>query len=215
MSFFKLIDKGPGIKRLFVGGVHGKEGFSTIKALKRIQSSDVKTGQLIIYNCDQSKYISTLDSNYYQSKMGKEILRLIKYYQPEMYVETHCYHHKSYEKLIDLHREEISGVPPLIELEKGVLMGSVSPYLRTSSFKREDICLTLEMPCITNNDCSYPKNKCQNPEESLDIYLKILKILAESNNRSELETNISKYYPQQVKTARHYARKFFGEYPPF
>lgn len=214
MSFFKLIDKGPGLTRLFVGGVHGKEGLSTIKALKRIQSSDIKTGKLIIYNCDQSKYISTLDSNYYQSKMGKEILRLINYYKPEMYVEAHCYHHKSYEKLIDLDREEISGVPPLIELEKGILMGSVSPHIRTSSFKREDICLTLEMPCIEDNEC-YQENKCPNPEESLEIYLKTLKILAESNNRSDLEKNVSKYYPQQVKTARRYAHEFFGEYPPF
>ncbi|PKL67390.1 MAG: DUF2119 domain-containing protein [Methanobacteriales archaeon HGW-Methanobacteriales-1] len=214
MSFFKLIDKGPGLSRLFIGGVHGKEGISTIKALKRIQSSDVETGQLIIYNCDQSKYISTLDPHYYKSKMGKEILRLIKYYQPEMYIETHCYHHKNYEKLIDLRREEISGVPPLIELEKGVLMGSVSPHIRTSSFKREDICLTLEMPCMNNNN-PYPVDTYQSSEQSLDIYLKILKVLAESNNRLELEKKISKCYPHQVKTARKYAREFFGEYPPF
>lgn len=214
MSFFRLIDKGEGPVRLFVGGVHGKEGLTTIKSLKRINSSDIETGKLIIYNCDQSKYISTLDNRYYHTKMGKEILRLINYYNPEMYVEPHCYHPKNYTKLTDPNRKEKVGVPPLIELEKGVLIGSVSPYLRTELFKREDVCLTLEMPCL-HNDYSNQDVICPDPEESFDIYLEILKFLAKSNNRADLEEKMVKKYPEQVKTARRFAREFFGEYPPF
>lgn len=216
MSFFRLIDKGEGITRLFIGGVHGKEGLTTISALKMIQSTHVKSGKLIIYNCDQSKYMSTLDSRYYRSKMGKEILRLINHYQPEMYIEAHCYHPKNYHKLTDLSRKEKIGVPPLIELEKGVLIGSVSPHIRKSLFKREDICLTLEMPCMHQiQDCPTTDNSCPPHEESLQIYLNLLKALASSNNRSDLEKRISGRYPNQVNTARRYAQEFFGEYPPF
>jgi hypothetical protein len=216
MSFFRLIDKGKGTTRLFVGGVHGKEGQSTIFALKRIQSIHVKTGKLIIYNCDQSEYISTLDNRYYYSKMGKEILRLINHYQPEMYIEAHCYHPKNYTKLTDLQRKEKIGVPPLIELEKGVLIGSVSPHIRKSLFKREDVCLTLEMPCMHQiQDCQTLENSFPAPEQSLKTYINLLKALAGSDNRPNLEKNISGRYPVQVKTARRYAREFFGEYPPF
>jgi hypothetical protein len=216
MSFFRLIDKGEGITRLFIGGVHGKEGLSTISALKSIQSTLVKSGKLIIYNCDQSEYMSTLDSRYYDSKMGKEILRLINHYQPEMYIEAHCYHPKNYQKLTDLRRKEKAGVPPLIELEKGVLIGSVSPHIRKSLFKREDVCLTLEMPCLHQiEECEILENSCPSPEESLEIYLNLLKALAGSNNRLDLEKKISGRYPMQVKIARRYAREFFGEYPPF
>lgn len=216
MSFFRLIDKGKGVTRLFVGGVHGKEGKSTISALKRIQSIHVKSGKLIIYNCNQSEYISTLDSRYYHSEMGKEILRLINQYQPEMYIEAHCYHPKNYQKLTDLQRKEKVGVPPLIELEKGVLIGSVSPQIRKSLFKKEDVCLTLEMPCIDQiHECQTLEKSCLPPEESLETYINILKALAGSDDRPDLEKKISVQYPHQVKTARRYAREFFGEYPPF
>lgn len=216
MSFFRLIDKGKGPVRLFVGGVHGKEGLSTIHALKRIHNSHVKSGKLIIYNCDQSKYISTLDTRYYKTKMGQEILKLIKIYQPEMYIEPHCYRPESYGKLVDMGREEKVGVPPLIELEKGVLIGSVSPFIRTSLFKREDVCLTLEMPCIhQKNGCLDLENPCIYPNQSLEIYTQILKLIARSESRDEIVEKMSEKYPEQVKTAQRYAQEFFGEYPPF
>ncbi|MCX9088283.1 MAG: DUF2119 family protein, partial [Candidatus Methanoperedens sp.] len=38
------------------------------------------------------------------------------------------------------------GVPPFTELEEKVLIGSVSPLIRTSEFSRDDFCFTLEMP---------------------------------------------------------------------
>jgi len=95
MEFFKCIDKGPGLKRLFIGGVHGKEGLSTINAIKKISENDVKDGTLVIYNCDESRYISTLNPLYYQSTVGKEILYLINHYQPDMYIELHCYNRKT------------------------------------------------------------------------------------------------------------------------
>ncbi len=202
MGYLKIINKGKGPMRLFIGGVHGKEGITTIKALSQIHETDVPNGKLLIYNCERSQYISTLDKRYYQSEIGKEILSIINYYKPVVYVEPHCYKSESYKKLIDLDREKRFGVPPLIELENGVLIGSVSPFIRTTHFKREDICITLEIPCSPS-------------EESLNVYVNVLKIIAGSGDRAKLEAKLKVKYPQQIKTARRYAHEFFGDYPPF
>ncbi len=202
MAYFKIFDKGNGINRLFIGGVHGKEGSSTLKALQEISEVDVPSGKLVIHNCDESPYLSTLDPLYYQSKVGKEVLYLINHYQPKIYVEAHCYKGKNYQKLTSPHRRIESGVPPLIELENGVLIGSASPNIRTTLFHREDVCITLEMPC--------------NPtEDALNVYLNVLKIIAASAHRDELEKKMKQVYPNQVETARKYAKDFFGDYPPF
>jgi hypothetical protein len=202
MEFFKCINKGPGLKRLFIGGVHGKEGLSTINAIKKISENDVKDGTLVIYNCDESRYISTLNPLYYQSTVGKEILYLINHYQPDMYIELHCYKPESYPALTSIDRIKRVGVPPLIELEKGVLIGSVSPQIRTKIFKKEDICITLEMPCSPS-------------PETLNIYVNFLKVLASAKNRFDLENKVTKIYPEQVETSQKYAHIIFGEYPPF
>jgi hypothetical protein len=202
MEFFKCIDKGPGLKRLFIGGVHGKEGLSTINAIKKISENDVKDGTLVIYNCDESRYISTLNPLYYQSTVGKEILYLINHYQPDMYIELHCYKPESYPALTSIDRIKRVGVPPLIELEKSILIGSVSPQIRTKIFKKEDICITLEMPCSPST-------------ETLKVYINFLKILAGAKNRFDLENKVKKIYPEQVETSQKYARIIFGKYPPF
>ena len=202
MEFFKCINKGPGLKRLFIGGVHGKEGLSTINAIKKISENDVKDGTLVIYNCDESRYISTLNPLYYQSTVGKEILYLINHYQPDMYIELHCYKPESYPALTSIDRIKRVGVPPLIELEKGVLIGSVSPQIRTKIFKKEDICITLEMPCSPS-------------PETLKVYVNFLKVLASAKNRYDLENKVRKIYPEQVETSQKYAHIIFGEYPPF
>lgn len=202
MAYFKIIHKGKGINRLFIGGVHGKEGLSTIKALQEISDEDVTSGKLVIHNCDESPYLSTLDPLYYQSHVGKEILYLIDYYKPTFYVEAHCYKEKNYSKLTSLHRMNEAGVPPLIELDKGVLIGSASPSIRTNIFRKEDVCITLEMPCNPDSD-------------SLDVYLELLRVFAASISRDELEKKIKEIYPRQLETAIKYAKEFFGNYPPF
>ena len=202
MLYSKVIEKGIGPTRIFIGGVHGKEGLTTIDLVKHLDNNDVQDGKLLIYNCPESKYLSTLDQQYYQSPMGEKILNLIKTYRPEIYVELHCYKPSSYLKLIDLDRKKRAGVPPLIELEHGVLISSVAPYLRTKFFKRHDVCITLEMPCMPT-------------EKSRQIYLGVMKAIAGSKNRSELEDKLRINYPEQVKTAQRYAAEFFGEYPAF
>jgi hypothetical protein len=202
MLFSRVIKKGVGPTRIFIGGVHGKEGLTTLNLIKHLKGDDVADGKLLLYNCPESKYISTLDPLYYHSAIGKKILRLIKNYKPEIYVELHCYKPESYLKLIDKNRKKRVGVPPLIELEHGVLISSVSPYLRTKFFQRNDVCITLEMPCRPT-------------EKSCNIYLEVMKAIAGSRNRSELEDKLNIKYPSQVKRAQRYAAEFFGEYPAF
>ncbi|MCE5215039.1 MAG: DUF2119 domain-containing protein [Methanobacterium sp.] len=202
MGLFKIINKGDGLKRLFIGGVHGKEGLTTIKALESISDDDVQDGCLVVYNCDESKYISTLNPLYYESETGLEVLDLISYYKPDMYIELHCYKSENFQTLTDLSRKKKLGVPPLIELEKGVLIGSVSPLIRTKIFDKENICITLEIPC-------------QPSDESLEVYKDFLKVLAGAKSRADLENKASKIYPEQVETSQRYAWEIFGDYPPF
>ena len=177
MVFSRSIYKGKGPTRIFIGGVHGKEGLSTQLPISFLNDDDVVDGKLLIYNCPESKYISTLDPDYYGTAMGKKILKLIKTYKPEIYVELHCYNPKNYLKLIDLNRQKKVGVPPLIELEHGVLISSVSPYLRTTFFKPHDLCITIEMPC-------HPS------EDSLNVYVEVMKDIAGSKTRLELEDKL-------------------------
>jgi hypothetical protein len=126
--FSRTIDKGEGPTRIFIGGVHGKEGLTTLNLIKRLDDNDVIDGKLLLYNCTETLYISTLDPLYYHSIIGVKILNLIKIHKPEIYVELHCYKPESYLKLIDKDRKKRIGIPPLIELEHGVLISSVAQH---------------------------------------------------------------------------------------
>lgn len=202
MTYFKEIKKGKGPKRLFIGGVHGKEGLTTIKALSQISKGNVKNGILTIYNFEESPYISTLDRHYYTSDRGNEIVSIIRDLKPEMYVELHCYNSNSFEKLTDLNRKERTGVPPLIHLERGILIGSISPYIRTSLFDEWDVCITLEVPCSASKD-------------AMDVYNKIINAVASSKNKHELLDKLRKDYPEQIETAAKYAIELYWDgYPP-
>ena len=53
MSFFKYIDNGKGPTKLFLGGVHGNEGKTSIKFIKKLKQEDLSSGQFYFYNFDQ------------------------------------------------------------------------------------------------------------------------------------------------------------------
>ena len=202
MTYFKEIKKGDKPVRLFMGGVHGREGLTTINALSQISDEDVNGGNITIYNFSRSQYVSTIDRHYYNTEIGKKIVSIIRDLKPEMYVELHCYNSNSFEKLTDLNRKDRTGVPPLIHLEKGVLIGSISPYIRTSLFDEWDVCITLEIPC--------------NPEkEALDVYLKVIKAVTSSKDKHELLDKLRIDYSKQVAIAAKYAIELFWDnYPP-
>ena len=148
MSYFRYIDNGKGPTKLFVGGVHGNEGVTSLKFIKRIKEEDLSPGQFYFYNFDKTDYISTIKKDYYESEIGLKILDLIEYFQPDFYTELHCYNLKNYEKLTSMERYKKTGIPPLIKLGNHVLVSSVSPLIRMTYFSTETVCKTLEFPCF-------------------------------------------------------------------
>lgn len=91
MSYFRYIDNGEGPTKLFIGGLHGNEGKTSIKFIKRIKNEDLSKGQFYFYNFDKTPYISTIKKQYYESELGKRVLELIEYFEPDFYTELHCY----------------------------------------------------------------------------------------------------------------------------
>jgi hypothetical protein len=195
MVFSRIIDRGDGPKRLFIGGVHGKEGITTIKALKMVSTKEVQEGKLLMYNCPPSSYISTLNKSYYHSRTGKNILAMIHEYEPEIYLELHCYKNTSYDDLTHPDRRYKSGVPPLIELEEKVLIGSISPLIRIGFFHKYDFSFILEMPCDP-------------PKKTLEVYVEIMNMVASSRNRFEILNKLKAKYPSAVEKALKYFLEF-------
>jgi len=103
---------------------------------------------------------------------------LIERYLPEIYVELHCYVKRAY-RLVDPDRREKKGVPPLIEIEKSILIGSVSPYLLSRYIF--DLCLILEVPCGVKN--------------TWNTVLRLLYLLRDSSKRSEAIGKLRAIYP--------------------
>jgi len=185
--------------RLVVGGLHGREGIVT-ESILRGASKEVKKGSLILCNLSKrSRYISTLSLAYYQTKIGKHLLFLIRKYKPEIYIELHSYRRNVYSKLTDPYRKKRMGVPPLIDLEDGILLGSVSPYIRTSEFRKHDLCLTLDVPA-----------------ELKDVYkvIKILNMVIASQDRFEFLEKLRERYPVQVRIAEKIFYEYFKEITP-
>lgn len=208
MAFFRIIDKGKGPTKLFVGGIHGNEGETTINFFKSLNYSDFSDGKTLIYNFDKTPYISTLKKEYFDSDIGKYIIHLIKKHKPDFYTELHCYNIKNYKRLTSKNRMKSQGVPPLIDLENHVLISSVSPLIRIKYFEMETVCKTLEIPCVKNNN--------EIDKDSANTYLNILKILAKVKNREEFQNKMTELYPKQVDLAIKYAREIFGKhFPPF
>ena len=148
MSYFRYIDNGEGPTKLFIGGVHGNEGATSIKFLEGIKIDDLSPGQFYFYNFDKTPYISTIEKEYYESEIGQKILNLIEYFEPDFYTELHCYNLKNYDKLTSMERYKKTGIPPLIKLGNHVLVSSVSPLIRMTYFSTETVCKTLEFPCF-------------------------------------------------------------------
>ncbi len=192
----KVIGEGEPVK-LFIGGVHGREGEITEKVFLLLlnQKLKVNQGKLILCNLTKDgEYLSTLNKAYYESKTGMKLLEMIRSYKPSIYVELHSYSPENYEKLIDPERRQKIGVPPLIELEQRILIGSISPLIRTSEFKINDLCITLEIP---------------NASPPLDLAASLLAEMAARDKKSILRS-IEMRYPAQYKIMVKNFREYFG-----
>lgn len=216
MSYFRYIDNGDGPTKLFVGGVHGNEGVTSLKFIQRIQEEDLSPGQFYFYNFDKTPYISTIKKEYYQSEIGQKILNLIEYFEPDFYTELHCYNLKNYEKLTSMERYKKTGVPPLIKLGNHVLVSSVSPLIRMTYFSTETVCKTLEFPCFEKLTPDLEEEFGFNRKLAIETYEKLLKLILRSPSRIYFENEMLKYYAPQVELAVEYAKKVFGEdFPPY
>ena len=216
MSYFKYIDNGKGPVKLFIGGVHGNEGVTSLKFIKRIKKSGLSSGQFYFYNFDKTPYISTIKKEYYQSETGLKILNLIKYFSPDFYTELHCYNLKNYEKLTSMERYAKTGVPPLIKLGNHVLVSSVSPLIRMTYFTTDTVCKTLEFPCFEKLTPEIIEKYDFDEKSAVKTYEDLLKLILKSPSRQFFENEMMKKYSSQVDLAVKYAKKVFGDnFPPY
>lgn len=216
MSYFRYIDNGEGPTKLFIGGVHGNEGETSIKFLERIEIEDLSPGQFYFYNFDRTPYISTIKEEYYESEIGQKILNLIEYFEPDFYTELHCYNLKNYDKLTSMERYKKTGIPPLIKVENHVLVSSVSPLIRMTYFSTETVCKTLEFPCFEKLTPELIEQYDFNKDLAIETYEKLLKLILKSPSRNHFESQIMIDYAPQVELAMEYAEKVFGkDFPPY
>lgn len=216
MSYFRYIDNGKGPTKLFIGGVHGNEGVTSLKFIKRIKEEDLSAGQFYFYNFDKTDYISTIKKDYYESEIGLKILNLIEYFQPDFYTELHCYDLRNYEKLTSIERYKKTGIPPLIKLGNHVLVSSVSPLIRMTYFSTETVCKTLEFPCFEKLTPDIIEKYDFDKQSAVETYEALLKLILKSPSRNYFESEMMKSYLPQVELAMKYAKKVFGEdFPPY
>ena len=216
MSYFRYIDNGEGPTKLFVGGVHGNEGVTSLKFLKRIKDEDLSSGQFYFYNFDKTPYISTIEKEYYDSEIGQRILDLIEYFEPDFYTELHCYNLKNYDRLTSMERYERTGIPPLIKLGNHVLVSSVSPLIRMTYFSTDTVCKTLEFPCIEKLTPEIEQKYNFNRDLAIETYEDLLKLILRAPSRKYFEDEMMKNYKDQVDLAIKYAQKVFGDdFPPY
>ena len=216
MSFFKYIDNGKGPTKLFLGGVHGNEGKTSIKFIKKLKQEDLSSGQFYFYNFDKTKYISTIKKEYYESDLGQRILKLINYFEPDFYTELHCFDLSHYDKLTSMDRYKRTGVPPLIPAGNHVLVSSVSPFIRMTYFSTDTVCKTLEFPCIEKLTPEIMKKHDFDRDLAIERYMDLLRLITKCETRMDFEYAMMKKYKTQVKLAMNYAKKVFGEdFPPY
>jgi len=181
--------------RLFVAGLHGDEWKDTTEILLKIEPPEKGT-LAVIPLVSRGEYISTLDPAYYQV-MGTDILKAVEALNPEVYIELHSYSGENLEKLAGGDRLERIGVPAYSVLKAGVLLGSVSPWIRRKYFPKEALCLSFEIQ--------------KGNTLSREFVAGILEVLKETASRDEFIEYLKKEFPEQARKAIEDYRRFYGE----
>lgn len=181
--------------RLFVAGLHGNEWKDTTEILMKIRPPERGTLALIPF-VRKGEYISTLDPAYYPV-MGKSILEAIEALNPETYIELHSYSRENLQNLAGRDRLERIGVPAYSSLKAGVLLGSVSPWVRKKYFPKEALCLSFEIQ--------------KENSESREFASSMLDVLKETVSRDEFIEYLKKEFPEQARKAIEDYRRFYGE----
>ncbi|HUV79248.1 MAG TPA: DUF2119 family protein [Candidatus Bathyarchaeia archaeon] len=199
MKLYRSIAPEKGPTKLFVGGLHGNEGLYTAPILERLAKEDILVGEAIIVPSlvKNSKYIGVLSEEYYRSEAGMRLLQLIQEYKPSFYFELHAYETQSYSRLTDPERVKKIGVPNFIDLDDGILIGSIAPILRRE-FTVNDFCMTIELP----------KRKSES-EAIKEKVLEVLRIALTKTDREELMREFRMRYPEEVKMAEELFHQYY------
>ncbi|RLG34879.1 DUF2119 domain-containing protein [Methanosarcinales archaeon] len=190
---YHTASSGEGPVKLFVGGLHGREGDYTAPILEELALSaenDVFSElSLIVPRITRSsRYMHVLSEAYYQSIEGQQLLHFIEKYKPSFYCELHAYGKESYFMLVNPEREKQQGVPPFVDLEDGVLLGSIAPILRRR-FGRNDLCITIEIPNWKT-------------DEVREMVLELLRIVLGGKTKEGTIEALRRLYPRQIEIAR-------------
>lgn len=217
MVYFKHVNNGEGPTKLIIGGVHGNEGKTTIELIKLLKNEDFGIGQTYIYNFEKTPYISTLNKEFYKTKQGQNIIKLIKIHKPDFYTELHSYNISHFEQLTSNTRFKTQNIPPLIDCGEYVLVSSVSPLIRFKYINKNSVCKTIEIPSFKNKNFNLEKTKYKfNKNKSINVAMSLLYLITKSNTRKEYEKKITELYPKQVDLAIKYVKEFFSEeFSPF
>jgi len=177
-----------GLRRLVVGGLHGREGVVTKRVLECfVRDGRPQSGVLVVVPsmCVEAKYVSTLSERYLETREGRMLLGLLRHYRPDVYVEVHCYSEKAYRSLTSPARLDKKGVPRLVELEKGVLIGSSPPYLLLAGLFK--LGMTVEIPCKSR--------------EGEDVLLALLRAVRDQDTIDGILSQLEAMYPRQLREA--------------
>ena len=188
--------------KLFVGGLHGNEGLYTAPILERLALEEIYRGEVIIVPSlvENSKYIGVLSEDYYQSEAGMKLLQLIHHYKPRFYFELHAYEKPSYARLTDPERVKKVGVPEFVDLDEGILIGSIAPILRRT-FTINDFCMTIEVP-------KWKSEQAQIKEKVLEV----LRVGLTKADREEVMHEFRMRYPTPIKMAEELFHQYYREH---
>jgi len=201
VRLYRATAAGGGPPKLFVGGLHGDEGRYTAPILERLAQEHVPSGEVIIVPqlTEQSTYIGVLNREYYQSEVGLRLLQLIHRYQPRFYFELHAYGQHSYARLTDPERVQKIGVPHFVDLDDGILIGSIAPLLRLQ-FSARDFCMTIEVP-----------NWKSEHEQTRAKVLAVLRIGLTHSDREAVMQEFRMRYPAEVQEAEALFRQYYRD----
>lgn len=181
-------------RRLFVAGLHNDEWKDTSDLLEGL--GEPKSGCLILIPIvDDGPYMSTLDPRYYEGP-GQAILDAIERFHPNTYLELHSYQPENKDRLTNMERLKREGVPPYIELEEGILIGSVSPGLRRTKFTPDDLCVSLEIP--------------RGNQRAREIIARLLDEIKDVDGRDDFLELMMSRYPEPTRLAVKNYERFFG-----
>jgi len=178
--------------------VHCRE-LPDLEPLLAEAACSLSSGRLVIARClDEGRYISTVSPRYLKSRAGRLHLKLLSELKPDITVELHSYSPRAAPALTSPWRRL---APPLVELEAGLLLGSVPPPL-ASPLRLQGISLLLPRVYLTL-EVERGSNR------ALEAAARVMRQAATCSSGLELIYWLFKLYPRQLaKAARRFSRYY-------